>query len=148
VCVCVCVCLIVCDLDTSTLRRPRHGLKCCAAERRSALLVCCTNRVAWQSICRASLYPSSLFVQFPANPSQSKTRNQYNSRYQQMHFYIYETLFHNTAIPDMFRSLSRRHHQGLYLDLHIKSIYFRCRFEQYVTYTLSGEWVHRCLTVR
>jgi hypothetical protein len=38
--------------------------------------------------------------------------------------FIYITLFHNIAIPDMFRRLSRHLHQGLYLGLHIKSICF------------------------
>jgi hypothetical protein len=38
--------------------------------------------------------------------------------------FVYIKLFHNTAVPDMFRRLSRRHHQGLYLGLHIKSICF------------------------
>jgi hypothetical protein len=33
VCVCVCVCLIVCDLETSTVRRPRPELDCCATEK-------------------------------------------------------------------------------------------------------------------
>jgi hypothetical protein len=47
----------------------------------------------------------------------------YNFRYQQMHFYVYNS-FHNTAIPDMFRRLPRHHHQGLYQGLHIKSIRF------------------------
>jgi hypothetical protein len=36
----------------------------------------------------------------------------------------YITLFHNSAIPDMFRSLTRRHNQGLYLALDIKSVCF------------------------
>jgi hypothetical protein len=44
--------------------------------------------------------------------------------------FIYITLFHNTAIPDMFQRLSWRHHHRLYLGLHIKSM-FCCRFEQY-----------------
>jgi hypothetical protein len=29
----VCVCLIVCDLETSTMRRPRAELDCCIAEK-------------------------------------------------------------------------------------------------------------------
>jgi hypothetical protein len=37
---------------------------------------------------------------------------------------IYITLFHNTAIPDMFRRQSRRRHQELYLGLHTKFICF------------------------
>jgi hypothetical protein len=32
VCVCVCVCLVVCDLQTSTVRRPRPASGCCATE--------------------------------------------------------------------------------------------------------------------
>jgi hypothetical protein len=44
-------------------------------------------------------------------------------RYQQTHSFVY-TLCHNTAITDMFRRLSLRHHQRLYLALHIKSICF------------------------
>jgi hypothetical protein len=38
--------------------------------------------------------------------------------------FIYITLFHNTAIHDIFQRLSRRHHQGLYRGLHIKSVCF------------------------
>jgi len=40
VCVCgvwvwgVCVCLIVCDLPTSTMRRPRPDLGCCSTEKK------------------------------------------------------------------------------------------------------------------
>jgi hypothetical protein len=32
--VCVCVCLIVCDVETSTMRRPRSELGCCATEKK------------------------------------------------------------------------------------------------------------------
>jgi hypothetical protein len=32
VCVCVCVCLIVFGQGTSTIRRPRYGLRCCVTE--------------------------------------------------------------------------------------------------------------------
>ena len=33
--VCVCVCLIVCDLDTSTLRRPGTDVDCSATENKN-----------------------------------------------------------------------------------------------------------------
>jgi hypothetical protein len=41
VCVCVCarVCLIACVLETTTIRRPKLGLACCATENYSELLV-------------------------------------------------------------------------------------------------------------
>ena len=32
VCVCVCVCPVVCDLETSTMRRPWPELGCCVEE--------------------------------------------------------------------------------------------------------------------
>jgi hypothetical protein len=32
VCVCVCVCQMVCDLDTSTMRRPERDLGCSATK--------------------------------------------------------------------------------------------------------------------
>jgi hypothetical protein len=32
VCVCVCVYQTVCDLETSTMRRPRPEMECCAKE--------------------------------------------------------------------------------------------------------------------
>jgi hypothetical protein len=34
----VCVCLIVCDLNTSTMRRPRPDLGCCATEGTNQLM--------------------------------------------------------------------------------------------------------------
>jgi hypothetical protein len=34
VCVCVCVCLIVCDLETSIMRRPGPELGCSATEKK------------------------------------------------------------------------------------------------------------------
>jgi hypothetical protein len=35
----VCVCLIVCDLETSTVRRPRTEFGCCAAENNESPFV-------------------------------------------------------------------------------------------------------------
>jgi hypothetical protein len=66
----------------------------------------------------------------------AKHKGLYNFRYQQMPFYICKTLFHNTAIPNMFRRLSRRHNQELYLGVHIKSICFLVGLNN-----ISGEWV-------
>jgi len=40
VCVCVCVFLIVCDLETSKMRRPRHGLGRYSTEKKIFFLKC------------------------------------------------------------------------------------------------------------
>jgi hypothetical protein len=69
----------------------------------------------------------------------------YKFRYHQMHFFIYNTISQHcytrhVSAPIMTPS------SGVIPRSSHKIRMFHCRFEQYITYTLSGEWVHQCLT--
>ena len=50
--VCVCVCRIVCDLETSTMRRPMSKLSCCSAGNKCSCS--CVQLNTKPSICRTS----------------------------------------------------------------------------------------------
>jgi hypothetical protein len=67
-CVCVCVCLIVCDLENSTMRRPRPELGCCATEKhcyppnlRSSTLISLFVSHPFHSCCMPRLSHTSWF---------------------------------------------------------------------------------------
>jgi len=54
---CVCVCVIVCDLETSTMGRPKSDLGCCAHRKQKALVDVLIHLKLYYS--NASYYASS-----------------------------------------------------------------------------------------
>jgi uncharacterized protein YsxB (DUF464 family) len=52
--VCVCVCLRVCDLETSTMRRPKSALGCCVKEEKEQERMCIERMANTTGMRRAS----------------------------------------------------------------------------------------------
>jgi hypothetical protein len=66
----------------------------------------------------------------------------HNFRHQQMHFYVYNTFSQYCYTRHVSAPITTPSSGVIPRSSH-KIRMFRCRFEQYITYTLSGEWVHQ-----